>query len=59
MTYYLITRHDAEIIFLMVAAVIKIEIRSNGILIIRNNISNTPAKETIVDVIEADTELKI
>jgi hypothetical protein len=59
MTYYLITRHDAEIIFLMVAAVIKIAIRSNGILIIRNNISKTPAKETIVDVIEADTELKI
>jgi len=43
----------------MIAAVIKIEIRSNGILIIRNNISKTPAKETIVDVIEADTELKI
>ena len=43
----------------MVAAVIRIAIRSNGTLIIKNSISKTPAKETIVDVIEADIELKI
>ena len=56
---HFIEGHDSEVIFLMLAAVIKIPIRSIGILIIKNTIFNTAVKEMMVDTIEAAIKLKI
>ena len=57
--FHFIAGHDSEVILLMVAAVIQIARRSNGILVIKNIISNTAVKEAMVEVIEAVIKLKI